>query len=123
MILGGGTLLGLMGGMLLFVPVALNPAALQVTVVHHAIRYAYADSPAGNFAPEVVWHIFYVAIISLPLFLLQDKRLVGFSTALVVSAVFSHIYYLYAFESLWCLLSAILSLYLGNLFRTWAPDS
>ncbi len=114
-------LLGLLGGAILFVPVVLTPDALRPSVVQHSIHYDYADSPALNLAPQVVWHMFYVAVVALPMILLKDRRLMGFSTLLVVSAVTSHIYFFYAFASIWCFFAALLSLYLGHLFRHWPP--
>jgi hypothetical protein len=108
-----------MGGAMLFLPVVLNLAALQTTVVHHAIRYDYPDPPAQRLAPQLVWHLFYLAVISLPLVLLKNKTLVGYSTALIVSAVMSHVYFWYAFTSVWCFFAALLSFYLAFLFHKW----
>jgi hypothetical protein len=118
-VLGLGALLGLTGGAVLFLPVVLNPDALRVSEVHHSIFYDYAAPPALFIAPQFMWHLFYVAIIALPLIFLKNKRLIWYSTALVVSAVLSHVYFWYAFASIWCFFAAIISLYLGYLFHNW----
>ena len=119
LLLGIGAILGLLGGMILFLPVVIHPASLQVSVVRHSIYYDYADPPALIIAPQVVWHLLYVALISLPLVLLKEKLLIGFCTALVVSAVISHVFYWYAFTSIWCFFAALISLYLGYTFHRW----
>ena len=109
--------LGLIGGVVLLIPVVENPHALQITVVRHSIRYDYPDPPALKIAPQLVWHLFYLAIVSMPLFLLKNKKLIWFNTALVASAVISHAYFYYAFASIWCFFAASLSLCLGYLFH------
>lgn len=117
--LGLCALLGLTGGLILFVPIALNPAELQITLVHHSIRYDYADPPALALAPQEFWHLLYVAVVAAPLLLSKNSTLLWFSTALVISAVISHVYFFYAFASIWCFFAAFLSLYLCYLFHNW----
>ena len=112
-----GALLGLLGGAILYVPVLFDPEQLQISVVHHSLTYNYHEPIGLKIAPQIVWHLFYVAIISLPLLLVRHKQLVGYSTALVVSAVISHTVFWYAFASVWCLFAAIIALYLGYLFH------
>ncbi|MCC7424593.1 MAG: hypothetical protein IT428_30360 [Planctomycetaceae bacterium] len=110
-------LLGLIGGAVLFFPILSNPSGPQATVVRHSIRYEYASPPTARFAPETVWHSFYLAIVATPLIVVKNKTLLWFATALVASAVVSHLYFLYAFASIWCFLAALLSLYLAYLFH------
>ncbi len=114
-----GALLGLLGGAVLFVPILLDPAQLQISVVHHSLTYNYHDPIGLKIAPQIVWHLFYIAIIALPLLLVRHKQLVGYGTALVVSAVISHTVFWYAFASIWCLFAAVIALYLGYLFSRW----
>jgi len=114
--LGLCALIGLTGGLILFLPVALNLADLQITLAGHSIRYDYADPPALVLAPQWFWHLLYVAVIAAPLILSKNTTLLWYSTALVVSAVISHVYFLYAFASIWCFFAAFLSLYLCFLF-------
>lgn len=117
--LGCGALLGLLGGTVLYVPILLNPEQLRIDVAHHSLTYGY-DEPLGlKLAPQIVWRLFYLAIISLPLVLVRNKQLVGYSTALVASAFISHTIFWYAFASVWCLFAAIIALYLGYLFYRW----
>lgn len=118
-----GALLGLIGGAVLFLPILCNPEQLQVSVIHHSLTYNYRDPVGLKIAPQIVWHLFYLAIIALPLLLVRNKQLVGYSTALVVSAVISHTVFWYAFASIWCLFAAIIALYLGYLFYCWPRRS
>jgi hypothetical protein len=116
-------LLGLIGGTVLFFPIVADHFGPQATVVRHSIRYDYASPPTARIAPEIVWHSFYLAIVALPLLIVKNKTLLWFSTALVASAVVSHLYFLYAFASIWCFLAALLSLYLAFLFHNWPKRS
>lgn len=118
-ILGIGAVLGLLGGATLFAHLAFNPGSLQVSLIRHSIYYDYADPPALVVAPQIVWHLFYVAVISLPLILLREKLLIGYCIALVVSALVSHVFYWYAFASVWCFFAAGISLYVCYIFRYW----
>lgn len=118
-ILGIGAVVGLLGGAILFLPIAFHPETLQVSVVRHAIYYDYDDPQALVVAPQIVWHFFYLAVIALPLILLKEKLLIGFCIALVVSAVISHVYFWYAFASIWCFFAALISLFLCYIFYRW----
>lgn len=114
-----GALLGLMGGLILFLPVAFNPDNLQVSVVRHSIFYDYPDPPALIIAPQIAWHLFYTSIVSLPLIFLKEKLLVGYGTAIVVTAILSHAVFFYAFASIWCFMAACVSLYFCYVFYHW----
>ncbi|HEX4147797.1 MAG TPA: DUF6629 family protein [Pirellulales bacterium] len=117
--LGIDALIGVAAGALLFLPIVIDPAALRVTVIHHSLSYNYADSPDMMLLPQPVWQLVYLAIIALPLVLLKSKDAIFYSTALVLTATLSHVVFLYAFASIWCFASAILSLFLGYVFYKW----
>lgn len=119
LVLGVGALLGLTVGAVLFLPVVSRPETLRIAVVRHSLYYDYADPPALVIAPQIVWHLLYVAVIGLPLLVVKEKRLIGYGTALVVSAAVSHFYFWYSFASIWCFFAALVSLYLGYLFHGW----
>lgn len=111
--------LGLLGGATLFLPIVSDRSGPQATVVRHSIRYVYPSPPTARLAQDVVWHSLYLAIVATPLVIVKNKTLLWFSTALVASAVVSHLFFLYAFASIWCFLAALLSLYLAFLFHNW----
>ena len=114
-----GALLGLVGGLMLFLPVAFNSSNLQVSVVRHSIFYDYPEPPALIIAPQIAWHLFYVAVVALPLLFLKEKLLVGYGMAIVGSSILSHLIFFYAFASIWCFLAACLSLYFCYVFYRW----
>lgn len=118
-LLGFGAGLGLAGGLAFYLPILMNPEVLVVSMVQHSIRYDIAQSPAVATVPQFIWQLAYLSVVSLPLFLIAQKRkgMLAFSTALVVSAAISHAYFWYAFASVWCLFAAILSLVLGYMFH------
>jgi hypothetical protein len=111
--------LGLAGGMALYLPLLLNPGLLVVTVVEHSLEYNIARAPALALIPQLAWHLAYLVVIALPLALLtgQRKGMLSYSVALVISAVISHAYFWYAFASVWCLFAAISSLMLVYAFH------
>ena len=116
-LLAAVALLGLIGGAILFLPIASNQVAQQTIVVRHSLQYQYADPPALALASQAVWHLFYLAIVSMPLVVVRNRTMLWFSTALVISAIISHVFFLYAFASIWCFCAAFLSLFLGYLFH------
>lgn len=116
-LLGFIAFLGLIGGATLFFPLLSNPDGLRTTVIHHSVHYDYPSPPTAHAASEILWHGCYLAIVVVPLIVLKNRTLLWFGTALVASAVTSHLYFVYAFASVWCFLAAFLSLYLAYLFR------
>lgn len=117
-LLGLGAMLGLTGGLLYYWQILSNPAVLLVSVKNHSICYDYTRTPTLAAVPQLVWHLSYLLVVSLPFILVAQKRkaLIAFSTAIILSAVISHAYFWYAFSSVWCFFAAILSLMLGYLF-------
>lgn len=115
----GCALLGLTGGVSLYLPILVNPELLEVQVVGQSLEYNMTRTPGLEVIPQVVWHLAYLGVIALPLTLLTPRHrgLALYSTALVLSATISHVYFLYAFASIWCLFAAILSLILGYVFH------
>jgi hypothetical protein len=123
LVLGFCTLVGFIAGAVQLIPVVADPDSIRVTVVHHSIRYDFADPPSMRVVPHTVWHVFYLAIIAMPLVLLKNKTLILYSTGLVVSAVISHLFFWHAFPSMWCFCAAALSIYLAFLFRALPPQT
>ncbi len=119
--------LGLAGGAMAYVSLLMRPGVLVTTVAHHSIQYNIARSPAFEAIPQSVWHFAYLAVVAFPLLVSSKKQVVGFNVALVLSAVVSHVFFLYSFHSVWCFFAAILSLYLAFLFfkapGTWVASA
>ncbi len=110
--------LGLAGGLALYLPLVWHPNILVVSVLQHSISYNITASPSVQVIPPFAWEISYVAIVSIPLFLITKKRTIMliFCLALVASAAISHFYFLSAYVSIWCFFAAILSLVLAYVF-------
>jgi hypothetical protein len=108
--------IGLIGGVAAFVPIVMDSRALTVTASHHSIQYDITRAATFNVVPQVVWHLAYLAVIAFPLLASAEKELLGYNLALVLSAVVSHTYFWYSFESVWCFFAALLSLYIAWLF-------
>lgn len=107
--------IGSFGGIVAFAPLILDADALFVTTSHHSIRYDISRAAVFDIVPQFVWHLAYLAVIVYPLFASSQKGLLGYDIALVLSAILSHIYFWYSFESVWCFFAACLSVYIAFL--------
>lgn len=110
--------LALVGGLSVYVPLALHPAAwVRMTIAGHSIRYQ-VDAPwAFNVASQGVWQALYVLVVSAPLIVTGNRRFTVFSGLLVVSAAVSQVFFWFAFTSVWCFFAALLSTYLCYMFQ------
>jgi uncharacterized protein DUF6629 len=116
-LLGFFTLLGLVGGLMLYLPIVLNPDSLIPEAVHHSIHYDITRSAAFRVMPRVWWQGIYVLIVIAPLLIAPSRGFIVFGIAILVSAAVSHVFYGYAFASVWCFFAALLSLSLCLSFR------
>jgi hypothetical protein len=109
--LGAGSAFGLALGCALFVPLARDAGGwLDVTVVHHSIRYTPGGLPAFAAAPHEVWDAAYGAAVFVPFFVTPAvARLVAFRVLLAASAAASLLVFRHAFVSVWCFFAAVLS--------------
>jgi hypothetical protein len=117
-------MIGLIGGGGLFLPIALDPTRLEVSATEGVLAYEFPiPSLIAKARPMI--HLIYLAVITLPLMIASRKRkeLMAFSILLVVSAIVSHLYYWYAFASIWCFFAAAISLTLVMLFHNLADDA
>jgi hypothetical protein len=119
LLLGLGAVLGLTGGLAFYLPILLHPEVLVVSVEHHSIRYDFTRSAALKVISELEWHVAYLVVVSLPLLLVARQRrgLIVLGTVLVASAAISHFYFWYAYTSVWCFFSAVLSLVFAYVFH------
>lgn len=118
-LLGLIALVGLTGGLGFYLPILLNPALLVIAVDSHSLRYDFTRSRGVEAISPLAWHLAYLAVIAGPLFVVAQKRrgLVAFAVALVISAAISHVYFWYAFASVWCFFAAVTSLILAYAFH------
>jgi hypothetical protein len=117
-------MIGLIGGGGLFLPIALDPTRLEVSATEGVLAYEFPIPILITKAQPMI-HLIYLAVITLPLMIASRKRkeLLAFSILLVASAIVSHLYYWYAFASIWCFFAAAISLTLAILFHNLADDA
>jgi hypothetical protein len=105
-------LLGLCGGLIVFVPLVMH-----VGISGHSIQYRFEKLQLFRAVPQSVWQVLYVLIIASPLAVRVNPRHVTFNVLLVLTAGVTHAYYWYAYTSVWCFFAALLSAYLCRLFQ------
>jgi hypothetical protein len=110
------TLLGLIGGLTMYVPLLLDPAVLQVQASHHSLYYDMETSPVFARMPLIYWELLYVVIVAVPALISQTSGVPLLGVAVVVSAGITHVFFWYATVSVWCFFAAVLSLYLCYAF-------
>ena len=59
----------------------------------------------------------YIAIIIVPLLISKDLAMKIFGILILISVITTYLFYSYAFNSVWCFFSAILSMYTVFLIR------
>ncbi|AWM41906.1 hypothetical protein GobsT_69700 [Gemmata obscuriglobus] len=85
----------------------------RVVPVRHSLRYDVSGVPTGVGALGALGQALYLAAVSVPPLLSQDRRVRVLGAGLVASAAVSELVYWYAFTSVWCFFAALLSLYLA----------
>jgi hypothetical protein len=111
---------GLAMGVWLWLPLLLDPARIHPTVVRGSIDY-FPMLPGHGLVSHEVGTLLYVLLISLPLILTGSRRLRWFAAALIGAFALAQGSYLYAFSSVWCYFSAVLSLLLLWVVREPRP--
>ena len=92
---------------------------LGPAVVGHSVRYDFSAVPA---AAGWVWPALYLVAVCGPLLASRDRHLRPLGVAVAVSAVAAYALFEYAFASVWCFFTAVLSLHLAYaLYRLPEP--
>lgn len=108
--------LGLLLGLALVLPLLLDPARIQPTVVHGSIDYRVL-LPGHRWVSHGLVVSFYGLVVLLPLLLAGGRRLRWFGGCLAASLVVAWISSVHAFTSVWCFLAALLALLLPWVVR------
>lgn len=90
---------------------------LQVSVVHHCIRYSYSDAVLLSDEKRVVMTILYVFFTGGPLLFMKGKGSFVPLSCSILSIMIANYFYSYAYTSVWCIFAAILSSYCLIYFR------
>lgn len=105
----------------IFLPLLGEYAPPHAEVVHHSIHYKYADLGGRWQSPLGLWvqRLLYILTVTVPVFTSSAKRLMlpplGLS---ILSAIVTVCLFDYAFTSVWCLWSALVSLWLIHAIST-----
>jgi uncharacterized protein DUF6629 len=103
--------------LLLYVPLAMHACEwLRAGILHHSIVYEFEMASAFRSIPRGVWQLSYLMVVITPLIVTDDRRFRVFGVLLLASAALSQAAYWYAFISVWCAFSAMLSGWLCYLF-------
>lgn len=104
-------LFGMALGCALYVPLLLNPEEwLDVSVVHHSLRYNPRGLPVFSLAQHELWDFAYGAAVLAPFFIAPaNGRFVVFRVLLAVSVGVTFLAFHDAFVSVWCFFAALLS--------------
>ena len=107
----------------LYVPLAMHAREwLHPGILHHSVIYEFEMASAFRSIPREVWQLSYLAVVITPLIVAEDRRFRVFGALLLASAALSQAAYSYAFISVWCAFSAILSGWLCYLFAALPSD-
>ncbi|MCP9927021.1 DUF6629 family protein [Cyanobium sp. CH-040] len=101
--------LGVLLGLWLWLPLALEPGRVLPVVVGGSISYQSRLLADGLLSRELGVSS-YALVVLVPLLLSGSRRLAWYAFALLVSVVVSWIAFTQAFTSVWCFLAAVLAL-------------
>ena len=107
-------LVGLVIGLLAYFPILLGSVRLIVQVVHHSISY---DTDRPEILKRVYLSLYLLSVI-VPFLVVRDLKMKVFGVLLIFSVLMSYLFFSYAFDSVWCLFAAVLSLYIIYIMRT-----
>ena len=110
------SVLGLVAGLGVYVPLLMNVDSPVAEVTNHSINYNVSKSMVFQFVPKWIWNLLYIVIIASPLFASTSTKILYLGIAIVISAAVSYIVFWFAFASVWCFFAALLSTYLSIFF-------
>jgi hypothetical protein len=105
------SLIGLLFGTSLFVPLLIYPEWLSVTIAEDSILYQSLLIYDGIVSKTIV-SIVYAIIVAIPLLFTTVKSLRFFGILVFMSVTISATFFAYAFISIWCFFAAILAAYI-----------
>lgn len=107
---------GIVLGVLAFFPFLTTPDAVQTHMCARSIQYNI-HTVLGALLGTSVGRYIYIAIIIIPLWISRDWAIKIFGFLILGSVTISYLFYSYAFNSVWCFFSAIISMYVVYLIR------
>ena len=95
-------------GLAMYVPLWVHEHWLSIEVIHHSISYK-TTLLYDDYVLKGVGRIVYALIILAPLLLASDRHINIFGIVIAISSIIFTLFFEYAFVSIWCFFSAILS--------------
>jgi hypothetical protein len=109
-------IVGIVVGLVGFVSFLFKGNQIQTSMCANSLDYSIHTvwhALIGTSAPKYV----YITIIVLPLFISRDWAIKVFGALILVSVIITYLFFSYAFNSVWCFFSAVISMYVVYLIR------
>jgi len=109
-------IVGTIMGLIFFVPFLFDPHLVQTNMCANSIQYSassFLHAILGTSLPKYL----YIAVIIIPLWISRDWAIKIFGVLILVSVIATYLFYNYAFNSVWCFFSAVISIYVVYLIR------
>lgn len=104
-------LIGFLFAISLYLPLFIHPDWLTI-VIHKASIVYQTQLIYDRFIDRNIIHLIYLVIVLYPLYLANLDRVRVFAGLIALSMIVSTFFFSYAFVSIWCFWSALLSLYI-----------
>ena len=106
----------------LWIPLMLHPDLITPIVHHGSINYQMQLSWADRLGHQPI-RVIYALIICLPLLCHPNRRLCWLAFSLALGFAVAQLAFLYAFSSVWCYFSAVISVLVLWVLQGEAPSS
>lgn len=108
-LLGFMTIFGFIFGAIVYMPFLLSPESVQTSFDANRISYN-AQTIFGSLFDTQWPRLLYMVIIILPFWLASYASIRWFGLLVLASVLITYMFYAYAFNSVWCFFSAIISM-------------
>ena len=112
--------LGLLMGAVLWLPLVVDGSLIQPAILRGSIDY-HTTLLTDRWISLDAGSSLYAIVIATPLMVSSSVRLRGFGVMVLIAFLISHLVYAYAFTSVWCFFSAVLSVALYWILRDPQP--
>ena len=108
-ILGTLMIVGLILGLIMYIPILFGMVPCKAMIIGHSIHY---DVYQSNLVIGI-YSLAYIGVLVLSLLLSSAKNVKLFGLMTLLAAIVACLMYFYAFTSVWCFFSAILSVFIA----------
>ena len=115
------TIIGAVLGLISYLPMLMNAYSIQTHMCANSIQYNTHTILDALINTHVGKYI-YIGIIILPALISRDWAVKLFGGLIFLSVLATYLFYSYAFNSVWCFFSAIISIYIIYIIRRTKKD-